>query len=117
MYNTLYSVVHMLIATSQYGLHSHILTTQLHTYVHNIHSIDLLHVILSTANTHTHTLTENGELRRTMQSLSLGKARVLTKLPKVKEVEDTDQFFYNKEFKHRLCRIKINQVQLKETVS
>ena len=52
-----------------------------------------------------------------MQSLSLGKARVLTKVPKAKDVLDTDRFIFNKDFKHRLCRIKINQVQLKETVS
>ena len=31
-------------------------------------------------------------------------------------MEDGDQFIFNKEFKHKLCRIKINQVQLKETV-
>ena len=61
-------------------------------------------------------LPEDGELRRTLQSLSLGKARVLTKHPKVKEVEDSDQFTFNADFKHRMCRIKINQVQLKETV-
>ncbi len=62
------------------------------------------------------TLTDDDELRRTLQSLSLGKARVLIKVPKVKEVLNTDQFIFNKDFKHRLCRIKINQVQLKETV-
>lgn len=56
-------------------------------------------------------------LKRTLQSLSLGKARVLLKAPKTKEVTDTDTFQFNKQFKHKLCRIKINQVQLKETVS
>ena len=66
--------------------------------------------------THTYTHTEDGDLRRTLQSLSLGKARVLTKHPKSKEVADSDQFTFNSEFKHRMCRIKINQVQLKETV-
>ena len=34
-----------------------------------------------------------------------------------KDVHDRDEFVYNKEFRHRMCRIKINQVQLKETVS
>ena len=62
------------------------------------------------------TLTDDDELRRTLQSLSLGKARVLIKVPKLKDVLNTDQFIFNKDFKHRLCRIKINQVQLKETV-
>ena len=33
-----------------------------------------------------------------------------------KDVNDGDEFVYNKEFRHRMCRIKINQVQLKETV-
>ena len=57
------------------------------------------------------------ELRRTLQSLSLGKARVLVKTPKTKEVKDSDKFHYSKDFKHKLCRIKINQVQIRETVS
>ena len=34
-----------------------------------------------------------------------------------KDVKNGDEFVYNKEFRHRMCRIKINQVQLKETVS
>ena len=34
-----------------------------------------------------------------------------------KEVRDEDEFVYNREFRHRMCQIKINQVQLKETVS
>ena len=42
---------------------------------------------------------------------------MLLKSPKTKEVKDSDQFQYNKDFKHKLCRIKINQVQLRETVS
>ncbi|XP_049608581.1 cullin-4B [Syngnathus scovelli] len=59
---------------------------------------------------------EDGELRRTLQSLACGKARVLTKIPKSKDVEDGDKFSCNDEFKHRLFRIKINQIQMKETV-
>ncbi len=68
--------------------------------------------------TYTHWIycTEDSELRRTLQSLSLGKAKVLTKVPKTKDVLDTDKFTFNEDFKHRLCRIKINQVQLRETV-
>ena len=76
-----------------------------------------LSLSLSITHTHSLSLSEDGELRRTLQSLSLGKARVLTKHPKLKEVEDGDQFSFNRDFKHRMCRIKINQVQLKETVS
>lgn len=59
---------------------------------------------------------EDSELRRTLQSLACGKARVLTKLPKSKDVEDGDKFSCNDEFKHKLFRIKINQIQMKETV-
>lgn len=59
---------------------------------------------------------EDSELRRTLQSLACGKARVLTKLPKSKDVEDGDRFSCNDDFKHKLFRIKINQIQMKETV-
>lgn len=58
---------------------------------------------------------EDGELRRTLQSLACGKARVLHKIPKGKDVEDADRFVYNREFTHQLIFIKINQVQMKET--
>ncbi|MBN3297442.1 CUL4B protein, partial [Amia calva] len=59
---------------------------------------------------------EDSELRRTLQSLACGKARVLTKTPKSKDVEDGDKFTCNDDFKHKLFRIKINQIQMKETV-
>lgn len=58
---------------------------------------------------------EIGELRRTLQSLACGKARVLTKLPKGREVNDRDHFRYNHEFTNKLFRIKINQIQLRES--
>lgn len=59
---------------------------------------------------------EDGELRRTLQSLACGKARVLMKTPKSKDIEDGDKFTCNDDFKHKLFRIKINQIQMKETV-
>uniref|UniRef100_A0A8C9FSN0 Cullin family profile domain-containing protein n=1 Tax=Pavo cristatus TaxID=9049 RepID=A0A8C9FSN0_PAVCR len=59
---------------------------------------------------------EDGELRRTLQSLACGKARVLTKSPKGKDVEDGDKFTCNDDFRHKLFRIKITQIQMKETV-
>uniref|UniRef100_A0A8C7IIM4 Cullin-4B n=1 Tax=Oncorhynchus kisutch TaxID=8019 RepID=A0A8C7IIM4_ONCKI len=59
---------------------------------------------------------EDGELRRTLQSLACGKARVIHKVPKSKDVEDGDKFSCNDDFKHKLFRIKINQIQMKETV-
>lgn len=58
---------------------------------------------------------EDTELRRTLQSLACGKARVLHKIPKGKDVEDGDKFQFNDDFKHKLYRIKINQIQMKET--
>ncbi|XP_042181531.1 cullin-4B isoform X3 [Oncorhynchus tshawytscha] len=59
---------------------------------------------------------KDGELRRTLQSLACGKARVIHKVPKSKDVEDGDKFSCNDDFKHKLFRIKINQIQMKETV-
>ncbi|KAI2789890.1 hypothetical protein POX_d05389 [Penicillium oxalicum] len=55
------------------------------------------------------------ELKRTLQSLACAKYRVLTKTPKGKEVETTDVFSYNTGFSDAKMRIKINQIQLKET--
>ena len=34
-----------------------------------------------------------------------------------KDVEETDSFRFADDFKHKLYRIKINQIQMKETVS
>lgn len=62
-------------------------------------------------------LFQDGELRRTLQSLACGKARVLQKMPRSKDVNDDDKFFYNKDFTNQLFRIRINQIQMKETVS
>ncbi|KAJ8941902.1 hypothetical protein NQ318_001757 [Aromia moschata] len=58
---------------------------------------------------------EDSELRRTLQSLACGKARVLIKIPKGREIEDNDKFRFNNEFTNKLFRIKINQIQMKET--
>ncbi|CAE1256582.1 CUL4 [Acanthosepion pharaonis] len=61
------------------------------------------------------TAIEDSELRRTLQSLACGKARVLHKVPKGRDVVDGDKFVFNDDFKHKLFRIKINQIQMKET--
>lgn len=61
------------------------------------------------------TAIEDSELRRTLQSLACGKARVINKLPKGKDVDSTDKFVYNSNFKDKLFRIKINQIQMRET--
>ncbi|KAL4779501.1 Cullin family-domain-containing protein [Aspergillus varians] len=55
------------------------------------------------------------ELKRTLQSLACAKYRVLNKKPKGRDVNDTDEFAYNPTFTDPKMRIKINQIQLKET--
>jgi len=62
-----------------------------------------------------HTRIEDGELRRTLQSLACGKVRVLQKVPKGKDVNDDDSFVFNAAFTNQLYRIKINSIQMKET--
>ncbi len=76
-------------------------------------------------------LLEEAELQRTLQSLACGKIRLLNKKPLVnnflfflyfniylqsKDINLIDRFTLNTSFDHKLIRIKINQVQLKETV-
>ncbi|KAJ5607220.1 hypothetical protein N7537_003839 [Penicillium hordei] len=55
------------------------------------------------------------ELKRTLQSLACAKYRVLSKTPKGKDVNSSDKFSYNASFSDKQMRIKINQIQLKET--
>ncbi|KAK4491577.1 hypothetical protein RD792_002329 [Penstemon davidsonii] len=59
---------------------------------------------------------EDKELKRTLQSLACGKFRVLQKIPKGRDVEDDDIFFFNDQFNAPLYRIKVNAIQMKETV-
>jgi cullin-4 len=59
---------------------------------------------------------EEKELKLTLQSLACGRVRVLNKNPKGPHVEATDSFSFNKEFTAKLFRIKVNAIQLKETV-
>ncbi|KAI9687768.1 MAG: hypothetical protein M1822_001848 [Bathelium mastoideum] len=59
-------------------------------------------------------LTEN-EVKRTLQSLACAKLRPLTKHPKGKDINDDDTFTVNTGFQNEKYRVKINQVQLKET--
>lgn len=54
-------------------------------------------------------------MKRTLQSLACAKYRVLSKTPKGKDVNSSDQFSYNTSFSDKQMRIKINQIQLKET--
>lgn len=50
-----------------------------------------------------------------MQSLACAKYRVLSKMPRGREVNNSDTFSYNANFSDAKYRIKINQVQAKET--
>ena len=57
----------------------------------------------------------DAELERTLQSLACGKVRVLTKQPKGRDVAKTDVFSVNRAFADPKFRVKINQIQLRET--
>ena len=61
------------------------------------------------------TITDDTELQRTLQSLACARYQVLRKLPKGKDVSTTDSFSINNSFHHPKYRIKINQIQAKET--
>lgn len=54
-------------------------------------------------------------MQRTLQSLACARYRVLSKKPKGREVATTDEFTFNEGFSDAKMRIKINQIQLKET--
>lgn len=55
------------------------------------------------------------EINRTLQSLACGKYRVLTKSSKGPTINSTDTYTLNLNFSTEKFRIKINQIQLKET--
>jgi cullin-4 len=57
----------------------------------------------------------DAELQRTLQSLACAKVRVLNKHPKGRDVNTTDTFTVNLGFADSKYRLKINQIQLKET--
>lgn len=60
--------------------------------------------------------TEHKELARTLQSLSVAKHKILIKHSKGKDVGKDDEFSFNSSFKDDKFRLKINQIQQKETV-
>jgi len=55
------------------------------------------------------------ELIRTLQSLACAKLRPLRKHPAGRDIDPNDTFSLNTNFSHEKYRVKINQVQLKET--
>jgi cullin 4 len=56
------------------------------------------------------------ELKRTLLSLACGKVRVLQKQPKGPSIGESDEFVFNHAFAHKQTRIKVNAIQMKETV-
>src|SRR5436190_22799375 len=60
-------------------------------------------------------LAADAELNRTLQSLACAKYRVLIKKPKGRDIHNDDVFSFNSGFSDLKMRIKINQIQLKET--
>ncbi|WWC91937.1 uncharacterized protein L201_006889 [Kwoniella dendrophila CBS 6074] len=52
----------------------------------------------------------DSDLSRTLQSLACGKFRVLTKIPKGRDINMNDKFEFNESFTSNLQRIKIMQV-------
>ncbi|CAZ84058.1 unnamed protein product [Tuber melanosporum] len=58
---------------------------------------------------------DDKQLIRTLQSLACAKYRVLQKETKGKDILPTDNFCVNRHFSAPKFRIKINQIQLKET--
>eukprot|EP00241_Pyramimonas_parkeae_P003213 CAMPEP_0114239402 /NCGR_PEP_ID=MMETSP0058-20121206/8441_1 /TAXON_ID=36894 /ORGANISM="Pyramimonas parkeae, CCMP726" /LENGTH=764 /DNA_ID=CAMNT_0001351581 /DNA_START=97 /DNA_END=2391 /DNA_ORIENTATION=+ len=82
-------------------------------------------VVLMLFNDHDHlsftdiseaTKIEDKELRRTLQSLACAKVRVINKEPRGRDIGDADVFHFNSEFSEKLFRIKVNSIQMKETV-
>ncbi len=61
-------------------------------------------------------ITDDGELRRTLQSLACGKKKVLKKIPPGRDVNDDDMFLFNADFDHPRPRIHINSIQAKVSV-
>ncbi|CAH1170430.1 unnamed protein product [Phaedon cochleariae] len=59
---------------------------------------------------------ETEELKRTLISLACSKTRVLVKKLKSRDIDTDDVFSINHKFSDRLFRVKINQIQLKETI-
>lgn len=56
------------------------------------------------------------DLKRTLLSLACGKVRILQKRPKGPRIAADDIFVFNKSFYHRMTKIKINSIQMKETI-
>jgi cullin-4 len=58
---------------------------------------------------------DDGELRRTLQSLACANKKVLKKRPVGKDVNDNDVFYFNPDFTDPRAKVHINSIQGKET--
>ncbi|KAH9487336.1 Cullin-4 [Psilocybe cubensis] len=56
---------------------------------------------------------DEAELKRTLQSLACGKKKVLKKVPVGRDVDDTDVFHFNPDFKDPHPKVHINSIQAK----
>ncbi|PPQ84539.1 hypothetical protein CVT25_007609 [Psilocybe cyanescens] len=56
---------------------------------------------------------DEAELKRTLQSLACGKKKVLKKVPAGRDVDDTDVFHFNAEFRDPHPKVHINSIQAK----
>lgn len=96
------------VAEGEHLTYSHILTESgLRKFDHNACFIPTVRILTS--------FLAEPEVKRTLQSLACAKLRPLTKHPKGKDISPTDTFTFNPDFTHPKYRVKINQVQLKET--
>ena len=57
------------------------------------------------------------DVRRILQALACGKARVLTKTPMSRAVEEDDVFQVNDAFSSKMVRVKIQQLAVKDTTA
>jgi cullin 4 len=62
-------------------------------------------------------LTDPKDLIPTLQSLAMGKAKLLVKRPHGKEVQPGDEFLLNVKFEDRRRKFHVNAIQQQETVS
>ncbi|KAI6137208.1 Cullin family-domain-containing protein [Pisolithus sp. B1] len=58
---------------------------------------------------------DEGELKRTLQSLACANKKVLRKQPVGKDVNERDVFYFNSEFTDPRAKVHINSIQAKET--
>lgn len=59
---------------------------------------------------------ERADLVPTLQSLALGKVRVLTKVKPGKDITDSDEFMFKRDFEDKRRKIHIPGIQQQETV-